>query len=332
MILIPENLARDLVSVEDAIAAVADAFAAAQKQRARSYPVVREAVGRADAVFGVKAGYDGSLPALGLKAGGYWPHNAAAGRGNHQSTTLLFDPDSGQAAALVGANYLTGVRTGAASALASRHLARPDARVLGLIGTGAQSVHQFRAALAVRPLARVLAWDPAEANLAAFGRVVTGQGLAFEALDIAEVARQSDILITITPSRTALVRREWIRPGTHINAMGADTAGKQELEPELVAAASLVVDDAAQAIAIGECQHAYRLGLIDRDRLSETLGAVVTGAFGRRSAEEITLFDGTGVALQDLAVAALALRRAKERGLGFDCEFAEPARIDGPPR
>jgi len=120
-----------------------------------------------------------------------------------------------------------------------------------------------------------------------------------------------------------LVRREWIRPGTHINAMGADTTGKQELEPALVAAANLVVDDAEQAIAIDECQHAYRLGLIDRDRLCWTLGAVISGAYGRRSAEEITLFDGTGVALQDLAVAALAYRRAKEQGLGFECEFAE---------
>jgi len=107
--------------------------------------------------------------------------------------------------------------------------------------------------------------------------------------------------------------------------MGADTIGKQELEPELVAAASVTVDDAEQAITIGECQHAYRLGLIDRERLRSTLGAVVAGAFKRRSAEEITLFDGTGVALQDLAVAALAPRRAKERGLGFDCEFSELA-------
>jgi ornithine cyclodeaminase/alanine dehydrogenase-like protein (mu-crystallin family) len=326
MLIIPEKLARDLVTAEDAIAAVAEAFVAAHEQKARSYPVVREAVPGAEAVFGVKAGFDGSLPALGLKAGGYWPRNAAAGRSNHQSTTLLFEPGSGQAMALVGANYLTGVRTGAASALASRHLARPDAKVLGLIGTGAQSIHQLRAALAVRPLTRVLAWDPDKANLATFGRAVAGLGLAFEALDIADVASRSDIIISVTPSRAALVRREWVRPGTHINAMGADTAGKQEWDAELVAAASLVVDDAEQAITIGECQHAFRLGLIDRDRLRWSLGAVIAGAFGRRSLEEITLFDGTGVALQDLAVAALAYRRARERGLGIECAFGEPAR------
>jgi ornithine cyclodeaminase len=103
--------------------------------------------------------------------------------------------------------------------------------------------------------------------------------------------------------------------------MGADTAGKQELEPDLVAAATLVVDDAEQAVTIGECQHAWRLGLISRDRLGLTLGGVISGGFARASADEITLFDGTGVALQDLAVAALAYRRARERGLGFDCDM-----------
>lgn len=326
MLIVPENLAASLVSAQDAIDVVGAAFVAAYEQNARSYPVVRETVPGFEAVFGVKAGFDGSLPALGLKAGGYWARNAAAGRSNHQSTTLLFDPLSGQAMALVGANYLTGVRTGAASALASRHLARAGARALGLIGTGTQSLHQLRAAMAVRPLNRVLAWDPDKANLARFAREVGELGLAFEAPDIADVARRSDIVITITPSRQALLQRSWIRPGTHINAMGADTAGKQELDPELVGAASIVVDDAEQAISIGECQHAYRLGLIGRDRLGSSLGAVIAGAVSRRSPEEITLFDGTGVALQDLAVAVLAYRRARERGLGLDCEFAAPAR------
>ena len=321
MLLVPEQLARELVSAEDALSVVGAAFAAAHAGLARSYPVVRELVGHADAVFGVKAGFDASRPVLGLKAGGYWPGNAAQGRGNHQSVVLLFDPESGQAVALVGANYLTGVRTGAASALAARHLARPEAAVLGLIGTGGQSVFQFRAALGVRPIARVLAWDPNEVSLDAFGKAVSAEGLAFEAPGLEAVARQADMLITVTPSRAALIRREWIKPGTHISAMGADTAGKQELEPELIAAATLVVDDAEQAITIGECQHAYRLGMITRDRLDLTLGAVVSGAFAHASAEEITVFDGTGVALQDLAVAALAYRRARERGLGVDCEM-----------
>ncbi len=322
MLIVPESLAATLVSAQDAIDVVGAAFVAAYEQKARSYPVVRESVPEFEAVFGVKTGFDSTLPALGLKAGGYWMRNAAAGRSNHQSTTLLFDPNSGQAMGLVGANYLTGVRTGAASALASRHLAREDATVLGLIGTGTQSVHQLRAAVAVRPLKKVLAWDPNKANLARFAKAAEELGLAFEPTEIADVARRSDIIITVTPSREPLLQRAWIKPGTHINAMGADTAGKQELDPALVQAASIVVDDAEQAISIGECQHAYRLGLIGRERLNRSLGAIIAARSSRRSDEAITLFDGTGVALQDLAVAALAYRRARERGLGLYCDFA----------
>jgi ornithine cyclodeaminase/alanine dehydrogenase-like protein (mu-crystallin family) len=104
--------------------------------------------------------------------------------------------------------------------------------------------------------------------------------------------------------------------------MGADTAGKQELDPELVAAAAVIVDDIEQAISIGECQHAYKLGLISREQLRWTLGAVVAGAFARGSASEITLFDGTGIALQDLAVAELAYRRARARSQGQECALS----------
>jgi ornithine cyclodeaminase/alanine dehydrogenase-like protein (mu-crystallin family) len=323
MLIIPEQLACQLVSMGDAIAAVGDAFAASYAGKARSYPVVREQTGHADAVFGVKAGFDASLPLLGLKAGGYWPGNAASGLGNHQSSVLLFDADTGRAIALVGGNYLTGIRTGAASALATRALAAPDASILGLVGTGAQSIHQYRATCAVRPIARVLAWspnpDPDHAHT--LRRAVEADGLRFDALPLEQVARHADVLITVTPSRAPLIRREWIRPGVHINAMGADTIGKQELEVELVTAATVFVDDVQQAISIGECQHAHAQHMLGAGQLTLTLGGLVSGAHRRRTADDITIFDGTGIALQDLAVAALAYRRAQEARLGIACDF-----------
>ncbi|MFM0043020.1 ornithine cyclodeaminase family protein [Paraburkholderia sediminicola] len=321
MLIIPEQLASQLVSVEDAIAAVGDAFAASHTGNARSYPVVREQTGHADAVFGVKAGFDASLPVLGLKAGGYWPGNVKRGLGNHQSSVLLFDADTGRAVALVGANYLTGIRTGAASALATRGLASPDASILGIVGTGAQSIHQYRATCAVRPITRVLAWDPNPDNLRTLRDEVEADGLRFDALSLEAVARHADVLITVTPSHMPLIRREWIRPGVHINAMGADTIGKQELEVELVAAASIVVDEIQQAVSIGECQHAYARGLLAAEKLRFTLGGLVSGAQQRGATDDITIFDGTGTALQDLAVAALACRRALSEGLGVACDF-----------
>ena len=322
MIVISEQDARALVSIEAAIEAVEQAFAAMARGQARNYPVVRELVGHRDAVFGVKTGCDTAAPILGLKAGGYWPHNLAQGLGNHQSSTLLFDPDTGRASALVSANYLTGVRTGAASAIATKHLSRPDASVLGMIGAGVQSQYQLRATLAVRPIRKVCAWNPSADKLAAFGRLVQELGLEFEAADRQAVAASADILITVTPSKQALVERSWVRPGTHISAMGADTRGKQELDPLLVAAAVLFVDEAAQAISIGECQHAFSAGLITEQSFRGSLGQVIAGLCdGRRSASEITLFDGTGVALQDLVVADLAVRLAKQRQVGSVVDY-----------
>jgi alanine dehydrogenase len=323
MIVVSEQDARELVSMADAIAAVEGAFAAMARQQARNYPVVREVVGHRDAVFGVKAGCDTGAPLLGLKAGGYWPHNLSSGLGNHQSATLLFDPQTGRASALVSANYLTGVRTGAASAIATKYLSRADSAVLGIVGAGAQAHHQLRATAAVRPLRAVHAWARSAEHVAALGRTAQELGLAFTAAaHVRDVVQACDVLVTVTPAQQPLVEAAWVRPGTHINAMGADTRGKQELDPGLVAAGALFVDEAAQSTSIGECQHAFAAGLITGSSFRASLGEVVAGlAPGRRSHDEITIFDGTGVALQDLVVAQLAVRLARERGLGSEVGY-----------
>lgn len=323
MRIISEALARELVSVEQAIEAVEACFAAMARGDARNFPVVREVLGVNDAVYGVKSGIDAAAGVLGLKAGGYWPHNIAQGHTNHQSSTLLFDTGTGRASALVSANYLTGVRTGASSAIATKYLARADASVLGIIGTGGQSLFQLRATMAVRALTAVHAWDPNAENLARFGETVRDLGLDFHGhATRPEVLAAADIVITVTPSQTALIEKDWVRPGTHISAMGADTKGKQELDPALVAAAALYYDELAQSRTIGEFQHAFALGLIDETSLRGSIGEVVAGiAPGRQSDDEITVFDGTGVALQDLVVADLAVRLAADRGAGASVDF-----------
>lgn len=323
MLILSEQDARALVGVEDAIAAVEQTFLAMAQGQARNYPVVREVLGYQDAVFGVKTGADTAAPLLGLKAGGYWPHNAARGLTNHQSATVLFDPDTGRAKAVVSANYLTGVRTGAASAIATRYLSRPDSSVLAIVGTGVQAVYQLKATLAVRPIRRVRAWNPSPDKLRDFGRIVAELGLAFEPQPgPREAVAEADVVITVTPSQRPVIEPGWLRPGTHVSAMGADTKGKQELATALVAAAAVYVDEPAQAVSIGECQHAFAAGLITLSDLRGTLGEVIAGRCqGRRSDSEITLFDGTGVALQDLAVAELAVRLASEKGVGVTVEY-----------
>lgn len=283
---------------------------------ARNFPVVREMLGHADAIYGFKSGFDRKGLALGLKAGGYWPGNVKRGLSNHQSTVFLFDPDTGKCQAMIGGNLLTALRTAAAAAVSVARLARTDSRVLGIVGAGHQAAFQLRAVAEQRKFAKVLAWNRSIEKLDRLAAVARELGLEFSAVTRDALAAQCDVIITITSSAEALLRVDQIRPGTHLSCMGTDTPGKLEVDPALVARASLFTDERAQAITIGECQHAVAQGLVAADAITE-LGQVIVGKHpGRRSADEITLFDGTGVALQDLAVAAAILQRAKKPGQG----------------
>lgn len=316
MFLVPEELARTLVTPEAAFDAVEGVFAAMAREQARNFPVVREALGHADALYGFKSGFDRAGLVLGVKSGGYWPGNAANGLTNHQSTVVLFDADTGRPRALVGGNHLTAVRTAAASAVSIRHLARPDARVLGLVGAGHQAPFQLRAAAAQRDFTRVVAWNRDPARLDRLAAAAAEVGLPFQAVDRDRLGAEADVIITITSCFEALLTRDQIRPGTHIACMGTDTVGKQEVAPALLGVASVFTDEVEQAVQLGECQHAVSMELLDQADIMP-LGRVIIGDHpGRRDAEEITLFDGTGVGLQDLAAADAAVTLAQARGLG----------------
>ncbi|MFN4204550.1 MAG: iminosuccinate reductase BhcD [Tabrizicola sp.] len=316
MLIIPEALIASLVSPEDAFRAVEACFAAMARGDAYNFPVVREALGEGRQ-YGFKSGLDRAAGQLGVKAGGYFPGNAERGLINHQSSVLLFDPDTGRPLAMVGGNLLTALRTAAASALAIDRLARPEAEVLGMVGAGHQAGFQLRAAARVRRFRRVIAWNPHPEMLPRLGAVAAELGLPFEAVPL-ERMRDADVVITITSSPTASLMAAHVSPGTHLSCMGTDTRGKQEVDPALVAGASVFTDEVAQSVTIGEAQHAVAAGLVDAAAIIP-LGDVLIGAHaGRLSATEITLFDGTGVGLQDLAVAAVAVDRARERGLGIE--------------
>jgi len=235
MLIVSEEAVESLVSRADAFAAVESVFAAMARGDATNFPVVRESLGHADALFGFKSGFDTSAKVLGLKAGGYWPGNSGQGLTNHQSTVLLFDPDSGQLAALVAGNHLTALRTAAASAVSISHLARPDARVLGIVGAGHQAAFQLRAALEQRGFEQVVAWNRNPARLEGLAAVAADAGVPFKAVALYELGSQSDVIITITSCFQPLLLRHHIKPGTHIACMGTDTRGKQELDPALLA-------------------------------------------------------------------------------------------------
>lgn len=317
MFYVSEQMVKDLVAQDAVTQAVSDAFLALAGNKAECWPIVREVLNYADAIFGFKSGFDRSLPAMGVKAGGLWPGNAAKGVPNHQSTVVLFDEDSGAPKALIRATYLTALRTAAASALSIRHLARSDAKVLGIIGAGGQGEYQLAAALKERSFTSVRIFDPNSSNAARLAEKVTHLGLTADICEPEILANASDVIITVTPSREPILHADWINPGTHIAAMGTDTVGKQELEAGLVAAATLFGDVPAQAVQLGECQHAFKAGLIGEDDIC-TLGKVIDGSDqGRANESEITLFDSTGMALQDLAACTVALTAAKDAGVAI---------------
>jgi alanine dehydrogenase len=300
---------------EDAFTAVEAVFAAMARGDARNFPVVREALAQGGPLYGFKSGYDARGQVLGLKSGGYFPGNDARGLTNHQSVIALFDPVTGQLTALVAGNYLTAIRTAAASAVSIKHLARGDAKVLGMVGAGHQSTFQLRAAAEQRAFERVVAWNHHPEMLPKLAAVAAEIGLPFEAVEREALCAAADVIITITSAFEPLLQAEWIKPGTHLACMGTDTKGKQEVDAALLAHAQVFTDEVAQSTSIGEAQHAVSHGLIKADDIV-AVGRVVNGDHpGRRDAEAITLFDGTGVGLQDLAAAAIAVARATEAGL-----------------
>ncbi|MCG7622778.1 iminosuccinate reductase BhcD [Epibacterium sp. Ofav1-8] len=321
MYIVPEREIADLMTRKAAFDAVEQVFAAMAAGDAYNFPVVREAIGHEDALYGFKGGFDRAGLTLGLKAGGYWPNNLEKrGLINHQSTVFLFDPDTGKVRAMVGGNLLTALRTAAASSVSIKHLAREDAKVIGMIGAGHQAKFQLRAALEQREFEKVIGWNLHPEMLENLEEVATEAGLPFEAVEL-DGLKEADVIISITSSFDAILKADQVSPGTHIACMGTDTKGKQEVDPQLLVRADVFTDEVAQSISIGEAQHAVAQGLIAEADVAQ-LGAVINGAHpGRTSAAQITLFDGTGVGLQDLAVASSVVELAVKQGIAIEVDF-----------
>jgi alanine dehydrogenase len=262
-----------------------------------------------------------AMPSLmGSYAGVKWvnahPQNGARhGLPTVMGTYVLSDPNTGFPLAILDATVLTALRTGAAAGVATKHLANLPLTQVGFIGTGVQARY-FRDALRVLGEFELLAADANAERAATFAQESGGR-----AVSIAEAAAASVVCIA-TPSRTPVIARAMVRPGTHINAMGADGPGKQELEPQILLDARVVIDELEQSTHGGELNVPVEQGLYDPSQIAATLGQVITGEQpGRTSAQQITVFDSTGLAIQDVAVAAALYELARERGVGQQIEL-----------
>lgn len=296
----------------EAMAAVEAAFAALGRGEVTMPPVLHLDLPESNAEMDVKTAYVRGLPAFALKVSTGFFDNPKRGLPSLSGLMVLISAETGRVeAVLLDNGYLTDVRTALAGAIAADRLARPDAKVAGIVGTGLQARLQLEALRLVRGIERALVWgrDPGKAEALA-AEMAVKLGLPVATAPIERVVRKADVLVTTTASREPLVRTAWLHPGLHVTAMGSDAPGKQELEPEVLARADrVVVDRRAQAERLGELRAALATGAIRPDRMVDELGEIVAGTKpGRGSPTEITVCDLTGTGAQDTAIALHAMQ------------------------
>ena len=242
-------------------------------------------------------------PYVAVKVNSNFPGNPKRGLPTIQGAVLLFDGNDGRLLAAYDSMELTAKRTAAASALAARYLARNDSKSIAICGCGAQASAQLEAIRRVLPIERVFAWDIDRARAEAFAH--EHGGTAVSDIPVA------DVVVTCTSSKRAFLRREHVAPGTFIAAVGADNPHKSEIDPDLFAGTKVVCDLVSQASVMGDLHHAIDAGRATTSSVHAELGDLVAGRKpGRTDAHEITIFDSTGVAIQDVASAAFAWLRS----------------------
>ncbi len=246
------------------------------------------------------------------------PLNPKFGLPAVMAVIIISDPKTGFPLCIMDGTLATSLRTGAGGAVAAKYLARRNSRVIGLVGCGAQARTQLMALREVFKIKEVRVWGHEKNLITRFIRDMKKPGeKMLAAADIKSCAGGCDILVTTTPSRKPIVQSEWITPGTHINAIGADAPGKEELDPKILKRAKVIVDDFEQASHSGEINVPVSKGIFKLKDIHATLGAIVAGKKrGRKSPHEITVFDSTGLAIQDVAVASLIYRAALKKKSG----------------
>jgi len=253
----------------------------------------------------------------GVKIVNVHPENPDAGLPTVMAVIVLNSIETGAPLTVMDGTYLTEMRTGAAGGVAADRLARTDAAVVGMVGAGRQARTQLRAICEVRKIEAVKITDRSDASCRRFRDEMENLGCEITVADGIRQVCDCDILVTTTPVREPIVVNDWIPDGTHINAIGADAAGKEELDPEILKRSKIVIDDPAQAFHSGEVNVPLKLGIISEGDIYGTLGEIVAGIKpGRTNDSEITVFDSTGLAIQDVSTANHVYQQAVRNGIG----------------
>ena len=261
------------------------------------------------------------------KTNANFPHNPKKfGLPTIQGIVLVFDADNGKVLAIMDSMELTILRTGAATGLAAKYLSRPDSSVATIVGCGQQGVISLKALKKVRRIVTAFAFDADYDRAEEFSSTLAAEleTAIIPVRELSEATQQSDICVTCTPSKRPLLFKGDVKAGTFIAAVGTDNEEKNEIDADLVASCKLVTDITEQCAAIGDLHHALNKGQVTMSHVYAELGQIVAGKkSGRENDEEIILFDSTGMALQDVASAAIVYERARDEGYGLKVEFSK---------
>ncbi len=320
IIILSQQEVRSCLPMSDAIKAVTDAYKAFALGQVEMPQVQHLDVAKYRGEVDIKSGAAENFGLIGTKiASGYYD-NPKLGLPPGFAVIILLDLKTSMPLAIMDGSYVTAVRTGAAGAVAASVLARKDAKRVGVIGSGTQGRMQVLALNEIFPLEQVKVFNINKVNSEKYVVEMSERlGIDVQAVDTAQIAVSNvDIVVTAVPSKKPMIMDEWIEDGMHINAFGADGPGKQELDPNIMKRAKkIVVDSLKQCRVIGETQHALAQGLIQESDIHAEIGEILLGKkVGRETEEEVTLFDSTGLAVQDIAAANVVYQLAKQKEMG----------------
>lgn len=325
-----KEVTEQVLRLPDVIHTVEEVYRLKAMDETAVFPLVFHEFNPGVADMDIKSGWLKGSDIFGLKVVSWFGENPAKGLPPLIGTIMVMDARTGVPMGLLDGTHITGIRTGAAGAIGAKLLARKDAKTMMVVGAGHVATFQVAGALSLIPdLEKIYIYDGlSQENAERFAEhmpqvlkenfEMERDGATFEAVTDLEAATvDSDIIITVTPSKEPIIKKDWITPGTHLSCIGADMSGKEEIEAEIFANARVFTDDTPQCIKVGEIEIPVKKGILKQEAIAGEIGEILIGKTpGRENDQQITIFDATGTALLDLLTAKLALQKAAELGLG----------------
>jgi len=322
-----EDDTRQLLELEEVIEAIENVYKEKASGSGKVFPLVFHEFEKGVADMDIKSGTLDKMGVYGLKLVSWFGNNPSKGLPSLSGIVMLFDSSTGLPIGTISAEHMTGMRTGAAGAIGAKYLARNNSEVMLMVGSGHQASYQIRAMQTViKGLKKVFVYDPI--NFESAKGFISKFEYKLDSIeyipvqDLETSVANSDIIVTATPSKKPLIMKEWVKAGTHFSCMGSDMSGKQEIDENILKSAKLFTDDILQSVSVGEFEVGINNGTITKEDIICEIGDVLNGEYdGRTSDNDITVFDSTGIGLQDIAAGYIAIQKAKKINIGTEVKF-----------